>query len=146
MARKAKPGDDNRGVTNLSNCKDLIKNGVPKIIGIEKKIKALRDERNSIRENINAAGVPKAAFDHALRTFKMDPEDRARFDEGVAITRDAMALPLSRSLFDMIEEPTGTDEDDQTVNGSGKGMGAALDAARAHLGTDKEPALAPDAV
>lgn len=145
MARKARPDEPNRGVTNLSNCKDLIKNGVPKIIGIEKKIKALRDEKNSIRENINAAGVPKAAFDHALRTFKMDPDDRARFDEGVAITRDAMALPLSRSLFDMIETPTGDDDEDQTSSDSEQGpkpMAEALGNTRKHLGT----APAPDAV
>ena len=129
MARRAKADEGNRGVTNLSNCKDLIKTGVPKILNIEEKIAALRQEKNAIRENINAAGVPKAAFDHALKTFKMDLDDRARFDEGVAITRDAMSLPLSRSLFDMIEEPTGAapaDDADDESNGNANDQTDAL--------------------
>lgn len=142
MAKKAAPGD--RGVTNLSETKDLVRDGVPKILNLKKQREAINEQISSVRKNIAAAGIPLKALDHAIRVREMDPQDRERFDEGYAIARDAIGVPQSRSLFDMLDTPAGEgggEEGDQPVSPNGRG--AALDAAKAHLGT--APA-APDAV
>ena len=103
MAKKTKPGD---GVTNLSETKDIVRNAVPKIVNLIDRRKAINADIAEIREQVNAAGIPKKALDHAIKVKQMDPEDRQRFDEGYAIARDAIGLKMSGSLFDMIESPT----------------------------------------
>ena len=116
MAKKTAPGD---GVTNLSETKDLIIKAVPKIVALKEKRKSINADIAEIREQVNAAGVPKKALDHAIRVKEMDPDDRARFDEGYAIARDAIGLRMSTSLFDMIEEPTQAPEpvnEDETAD------------------------------
>jgi len=131
MARKAKPNDANRGVTNLTDAKEMVRQSVPKIIGLKKDRTAINEEIAAIRANVEAAGVPKKALDHAIRVLEMDPEDRARFDEGFAIARDAVGIGMSRSLFDMLDEPLGGDGEEG--HGGVSNGAAALDAARAHL-------------
>lgn len=104
MARKTKPGDQ---VTNVSESKDTVRNSVPRIVNLKKQRKEINAEIAAEREKVNAAGIPKAALDHAIRVLEMDPEVRTAFDEGVAIARDAVSVPMSRSLFDMLDERTG---------------------------------------
>lgn len=135
MAKKAKAGEDQRGVTNLTNAKEMVRNTVPKIINLKKDRTAINEEISSLRANVEAAGVPKKALDHAIKMMEMDPQDRERFDEGYAIARDAIGLRMSASLFDFIEEPAGE---------NGAGGSDALVAARQHLNGDS--ARVPDAV
>jgi uncharacterized protein (UPF0335 family) len=92
-------------VTNLSETKDVVRNAVPKIVNLKERRSAINKEIASIRANVEAAGVPKNALDHAIRVKEMDPLVRERFDEGYAIARDAVGLRMSASLFDMIETP-----------------------------------------
>jgi uncharacterized protein (UPF0335 family) len=138
MAKTTKPGD---GTTNLSETKDLIRNAVPRILNLKQQRKDINAEIAAEREKVNAAGVPKRALDHAIRVKEMDPEDRAQFDEGYAIARDAIGLPQSKSLFDFISssDDAGEEgEDDSEAPSSGV---AAHSAAKAHLGTDQTDAL-----
>lgn len=104
MAKKTKPGDS---VTNISDSKNTIRNSVPRIVNLRKQRKEINAEIQAEREKVNATGIPKAALDHAIRVMEMDPDVRQNFDEGVAIARDAIAVPMSRSLFDMLDERTG---------------------------------------
>lgn len=146
MAQKATPGDGDR-VTNLSETKDIIRNAVPKIVNLKKQRKTLNEEIAAERERVNAAGVPKAALDHAIRIKEMDPEDREAFDNGVAIVRDAIHVGMSRSLFDMLDEDTGKKDDGDESGEQPKTVDDALDAAKKHLsGGKKATAPAPDAV
>lgn len=108
MAKVTKPGD---GVTNLTSTKETIRNAVPAIINLMNKRKELNAEIAEHRERVNACGVPKKALDHAIKIKQMDPDDRAKFDEGYAIARDAIGLPQSRSLFDFLG--SGDDNDDE---------------------------------
>jgi uncharacterized protein (UPF0335 family) len=101
MAKTTKPGDGK--VTNLTETKDIIKNAVPRIINLKEQRKSINAEIASEREKVNAVGVPKKALDHAIRVHEMDPEDREKFDEGYAIARDAIGVPQSRSLFDILD-------------------------------------------
>lgn len=125
MAKKAKAGDSQ--TTNLSETKDTIRDVVPRIINLKADRKEINAAIQELREKVNAAGVPKAALDYAIRMKEMDPEDRQRHDEGCAIARDALTIGFQRSLFEMIEDPAGT--------GTGTGNGS-IAAAKAHLGTD----------
>lgn len=93
--------------TNLTETKEVIRNAVPEIINLKAKRKELNEEIAAIRERVNAAGIPKHALDHAIRVREMDPEDRERFDEGVAIVRDVIGAAMSRSLFDYLDTPAG---------------------------------------
>lgn len=141
MARKAKPGDS--GVTNLSNAKEMVRQSVPNIINLKKDRTAINEQIAAIRANVEAAGVPKKALDHAIRVLDMDPQDRERFDEGYAIARDAVGLGMSRSLFDMLDERLDAETKPNGKEPAVKGaIGEALAASKAHLGG----APAPDAV
>lgn len=138
MARKTKPGDsEKRGVTNLTEAKEVVRNAVPSILNLKDQRKAINDEIKSIRERVNAVGIPKKALDHAIKMREMDPDDRERFDEGLAIARDAISLPMSRSLFDFLDTPAGEKDEEpapEKPNGRGAKSGAeALKAGRAHL-------------
>jgi uncharacterized protein (UPF0335 family) len=140
MAKKTKPGDSDRG-TNLTETKEVIRDVVPRIIKLKEERKAINADIQELRERVNAAGVSKSALDHAIRVREMDPTDREKFDEGYAIARDAMNVPISRSLFDMIETPAGAGTGAEDSTG---GAAEAVAAARAHLGGNR--AAAPDAV
>lgn len=132
MAKKAAPGEK---VTNLSETKDIIRNAVPRIVGLKLKRKDINAEIAAEREKVNACGVPKQALDHAIKIKEMDPDVRQEFDEGYAIARDAIGLPQSRSLFDFIEA---SDDDEEKDEKAGNG---ALAASKKHLGTDQTDAL-----
>lgn len=132
MARTAKAGEGNRAVTNVTEATETVRNAVPAIINLKDQRKAINAEIAEIRERVNAAGVPKKALDHAIKLKEMDPEDRERWDEGFAIARDAIAIPVSRSLFDMLDTPTGKPNGDAKP----KGTQEALAAAREHLGSN----------
>jgi hypothetical protein len=105
MAKKAKPGDGERGVTNLSETKDVIRQEVAKIVGLRGQRKEINGAMAESRARVKNYGVPPAALDLAIRMKEADPDDRQRHDEGYAIARDALGLGLQRSLFEMIEEP-----------------------------------------
>lgn len=107
MAKKAKVGD---GPTNVSEAKEVIRNAVPEIVNINKRIKALQADKAELRERVNAVGIPKRALDHAIRMREMDPEDRQRYDEGYIIAREAIGVAVQRSLFEMIETPAGEND------------------------------------
>lgn len=108
MAKRAKPGDsENRGVTNLSETKEVIREAVSKILKLKGERKEINAAIGEQRARVKNYGVPPAALDLALRMKEADPQDRQLHDEGYAIARDALGLGLQRSLFEMIEEPTG---------------------------------------
>lgn len=53
----------------------------------------------AIREGMAAIGIPKAAFDMALRYLDWEPEKRQGFDVAYALVREAGGLPLQGDLF-----------------------------------------------
>lgn len=146
MARTARPNDaDGPKVTNLSEVKDLIRNAIPEIINIDKDIKAKRDRRNELRSAIEAAGVPKKAFDYALKVRNMEPEDRQGFDEGYVIAREAIGLGVQRGLFEALESDEVEPEPEaKTQVSDGKG-GAKAAGAKAAAKPAAKPKAAPEA-
>lgn len=85
-----------------SNLTDKIK----KIQTAITRIKQHKDERSevnaeimAVRESMTAIGIPKAAFDMALRYLEWEPEKRQGFDVAYALVREAGGLPLQGDLF-----------------------------------------------
>lgn len=70
------------------------------------KVREKKEERGSInadiqalRENMASIGIPKAAFDMALRYLDWDADKRQGFDVAYALVREAGGLPLQSDLF-----------------------------------------------
>jgi hypothetical protein len=103
MAKRAKPGDGNSGVTNLTEAKAVVKESVAKILALKSQRKEINAAIGEQRARVKNYGVPPAALDLAIRMKEADPEDRQKHDEGYAIARDALGLGLQRSLFETIE-------------------------------------------
>lgn len=90
-----------------SNLTDKIK----KIQSAITSIKQHKDERAevnaeimAVRESMTAIGIPKAAFDMALRYLEWEPEKRQGFDVAYALVREAGGLPLQGDLFHAAEK------------------------------------------
>lgn len=84
---------------NLTELKKKIQGAIRSI----NDLKAGRTETNAaiaeVRATMEAAGIPKPAFDMALRYLNWEPEKREGFDLAYAIVREAGGLPLSEDLF-----------------------------------------------
>lgn len=76
---------------------------IQETIGKVRDKKAERQEINAdilaLREAMTAIGIPKAAFDMALRYLDWEPEKRQGFDVAYALVREAGGLPLQGDLF-----------------------------------------------
>lgn len=59
-------------------------------------IKGLQQQNQADRDTIDAAGIPKKAFDHARRLRKMDPEARDAWDLGFQLARSALGVPVGQ--------------------------------------------------
>lgn len=76
---------------------------IQRTIDSVKQAKAERAEVNAeiaaLRASMEEAGIPKAAFDMALRYLEWEPEKRQGFDVAYALVREAGGLPLQGDLF-----------------------------------------------
>jgi hypothetical protein len=76
------------------------------------------EEMGLIRAEAEEAGVPRKAFIRAVEYYEMDPEKREGYDEGYAISREALGVPIAEQL-DMFSE----DETDSEDEGGGSSDG-----------------------
>lgn len=83
---------------------------IEKIANAIANVKSLKNDRadvnaeiQAVRENMNALGIPKKAFDMAMKYMDMDPEDRESFDIAYALVRKAGGLPMQDDLFEAAE-------------------------------------------
>lgn len=93
--------------------------------------KAANDEIAEVRSSLEAAGVPKKAFDMAMRYCNMDPDDRQGFDLAYDLCRDAMGLPYNAQgdFIQWLAEQRATEdegEDENTSTAATASEGAAL--------------------
>ena len=71
----------------------------------------------AIRNGLASLGIPKAAFDMALRYLDWEPEKRQGFDVAYALVREAGGLPLQGDLF---AQATALKSDVQKEKGAAK--------------------------
>lgn len=81
--------------------RDLLK-AKNQVLDINRRIKELQAEKQHVRDGVEAMGVPKKAFDHAIRVAEMDPDKRRAYDFGYEITREAVNAQLD--LFTPADE------------------------------------------
>lgn len=86
--------------SNIAILKRDVKAGVAKIEGLKEKREAINDKISAIRTDMQAKGIPKAAFDMAMKYLNMDPDKREGFDVAYEIVREAIELPVQRDLFE----------------------------------------------
>lgn len=84
---------------NLSETMKSIQSAIKKIRDLKSERSEINDTISSIRENLQALGISKAAFDMALRYLDWEPEKRQGFDLAYSLVREAGGLPIQGDLF-----------------------------------------------
>ena len=80
--------------SNLTAIKrDLLK-AKNQVLDINRKIKELQAEKQHVRDGVETMGIPKKAFDAAIRVAEMDADKRQAYDFGYEITRDAVGAQM----------------------------------------------------
>jgi hypothetical protein len=95
------------------------------------------EEMGLIRAEAEEAGVPRKAFIRAVEYYEMDPEKREGYDEGYAISREALGVPIAEQL-DMFSEDETDNEDEGGGSSDGRPTEEELTAAAANAAAEQE--------
>lgn len=87
------------GGSNLTDKLKKIQSAISRVRSAKEERAEVNADILAIRESMAAIGVPKAAFDMALRYLDWEPEKRQGFDVAYALVREAGGLPLQGDLF-----------------------------------------------
>ena len=97
MADKATNVVDLTG-SNIGALKDLVRRAAAEYAGLKEKRTSINEKCAAIREEVAAAGVPKAAFTMAMLDLERTNEQRHARDVGYEIARDALGSPFGAQL------------------------------------------------
>lgn len=88
--------------SNISQLKKAIKDGVQRIEAEKEKRTAANEEIASIKADLVAKGIHRAALDMAMKYMSLDPDKREGFDVAYSIVREAIGLTITNQgdLFD----------------------------------------------
>lgn len=86
---------------NIGPTKDKVKAAALEIAQLEKDRKAINDKMAEVRSGIEALGIPKSAFAAVIQYVKKDPDQRAGYDQGYILSREAVGLPVQGVMFDL---------------------------------------------
>jgi uncharacterized protein (UPF0335 family) len=100
---------------NLTKLKKDLNSAAKKINAKKEERKAINDDINALRQDLAARGIPKAAFDMALKYMNWDEDKRKGWDAAFALAREAIGLPFNDQgeLFVPGEEE---EEDDRQMS------------------------------
>ncbi len=87
------------GGNNLTDKMKKIQGGIDRVRQAKNERAETNAEIAAIRASMEEIGIPKAAFDMALRYLDWEPEKRQGFDVAYALVREAGGLPLQGDLF-----------------------------------------------
>ncbi len=102
---------------NIKGLHDEIRDGYEKIEKLKEERSAINAKIKAIREDMNAKGIVKDAFDAAMTYANMAPERREGFDTAYIIAREAVGLPVKGAQADLFEGTEAAPAD------SGEGQG-----------------------
>ena len=88
--------------SNLTKIKKDLAAARDRVKAINLEIKELQAEKQHVRDGVEAMGIPKKAFDHAVRVVEMDPDKRRAYDFGYEVTREALNAQLD--LFSSVDD------------------------------------------
>jgi hypothetical protein len=91
------------GASNIEHVKKAIKSAIPSVRKSDEARKAANDDRNATRQHLASLGIPKAAFDAALRYLNWDEDKRTGFDTAYTLVREVGGSPMRDTLFDYAE-------------------------------------------
>ena len=95
------PKGSENAPTAGGNVKDLletIKTADQKLEKLEDERSAINADMDAIRKDIKAKGVPLDVFRHARVIRRMEEDDRAEYDQMVALCREALGVPTQAEL------------------------------------------------
>jgi len=92
------------GGSNLTDKLKKIQSAISNVRKAKDERAEVNAEIQAIRESMTAIGIPKAAFDMAMRYLDWEPEKRQGFDVAYALVREAGGLPLQGDLFMQAEK------------------------------------------
>lgn len=121
--------------SNLTKIKKDLAEARDRVKAINLEIKELQAEKQHIRDGVEAMGIPKEAFDQAIRVAEMDPDKRRAYDFGYEVTREALNAQLD--LFTSVD-----DQNESKPANKPKESSAAKKAAPAKKAAAKKPAVA----
>lgn len=78
----------------LDNVKKAAADSARRVEALKAERVAINEDIASIRADMVTKGIPKAAFDMALRYAGWDEDKRAGFDTAYSIVREALGLPV----------------------------------------------------
>ncbi len=84
---------------NLTKVKEAIKDAIGQVRQLKNDRSDINADMQAVREKLNALGIPKAAFDMAMKYIDMDADKREGFDIAYALVREVGGLPLQEDLF-----------------------------------------------
>lgn len=88
---------------NLTELKKKIATAISSVKGLKNERAETNAAIAEVRASLVALGIPKPAFDMALRYLEWEPEKREGFDLAYAIVREAGGLPIAEDLFSAAE-------------------------------------------
>jgi uncharacterized protein (UPF0335 family) len=98
--KSAPPADGGRNNYTLS-AEDLkdIEDRTKRIISLEEDRDEINADINAERKAIKAKGIDLDAWKASLKRFRMDPEQREKFDQSQANVNAALGVPIQADLF-----------------------------------------------
>lgn len=88
------------GQSNIEHVKKEIRKSIPGVRKDDEARKAANDSRNAKRQHLQELGIPKAAFDMALRYLNWDADKQQGFDTAYQLVREVGGKPVRHDLFD----------------------------------------------
>lgn len=96
---------------NINGLKEDLAKWRDEYIQLEKKRADVNASLAEIRAKAEANGIPKKAFNDALRYVKEDPDKRAGYDNGYILCREAFGLPINGAQLSLFDDEEGDNAD-----------------------------------
>lgn len=80
---------------DLTKTKKAIVAAFKSVVAYKEERQAINDEISSLRQGLVAKGIPKAAFDMAVKYANWDEDKRKGFDAAYALAREAIGVPFN---------------------------------------------------
>lgn len=102
---KAKDRSTTQGGANITEIKKQGLNLAEQFIQAKKERTLINEKLGQIRAAAEELGIPKKAFTDAIKYKELDIDKREGYDEGYALMRETLGVPVSEQL-DMFDDTT----------------------------------------
>lgn len=96
----------NEGEANLNEIKKAVAAAIEQVRGLKEDAKESNAAKAIVKAKLAAMGIPKAAFDQALKYLDWGDDARTGFDLAYQIVREAGGAPMRPDLFNNANQQT----------------------------------------